>query len=305
MKLDNSIILTFDVEDWFQVENLKKNISFSSWSERELRVEQNTLRLLDLLEGSPKAWGGDVCKRNEPLRATFFILGWVAERVPHLVREIVARGHEVASHGFYHNLCSEGSLQDLINDLSDSRKLLEDITGSPVHGYRAPSFSISPKVLSLIAECGYTYDSSYNSFAANTRYGRLELISNGCGIAVRVLPSFFELPVSNLEIAGHIIPMGGGGYFRLMPALLFKRAVKSILEKQGSYLFYMHPWEIDPQQPRVKNLPFSYRFRHYVNLDSAASKLVDFISSFGGCRFITCKDYIDMVAADTAQGPIR
>lgn len=295
MPLDKSILLTFDVEDWFQVENLKKRIPFSSWPTCESRVEENTARLLDLLESARENCGAS---SRRPFRATFFILGWLANRLPRLVREIAARGHEIASHGFNHHLCGDCSLQVLRNDLSDSKKLLEDITGATVFGYRAPSFSISSSVLDLIAECGYTYDSSYNSFGGNSRYGHIDFARNGCGIASRVLPSLLELPVSNLQIGGHTAPMGGGGYFRLWPPWLFKRAVRTILDQEGAYLFYMHPWEIDPGQPRVKNLPLSYSFRHYVNLASAASRLAHFLKAFSAYPFLTCREYIGRGTAE-------
>jgi FemAB-related protein (PEP-CTERM system-associated) len=294
---NKSILLTFDVEDWFQVENLKTSIPFTFWPDCELRVENNTRRLLDLLDCVLSGNGNLSASSCEPPRATFFILGWIAKRVPQLVREIAARGHEVASHGSYHKLCYEYSAKELKDDLSDSKKILEDITGLQVYGYRAPSFSIGPEVLKIIAECGYTYDSSYNSFAGNSRYGHLDVVRTGKSIACRVLPSLYELPISNFKIGNCTIPMGGGGYFRLMPNWLFKRAVRSIIVKEGAYLFYMHPWEIDPGQPRVRGLPFSYRFRHYVNLDKSASKLADFVKSIGGCQFLTCRSYIDHVLA--------
>jgi len=294
---NKSIILTFDVEDWFHVENLKTCIPFASWPDCELRVENNTLHILDFLDCALKSNGNSPESTRKPPRATFFVLGWVAKRAPQLVREIATRGHEVASHGFYHNRCYQGSLNDLRDDLSNSKKILEDITGLPVHGYRAPCFSIGPEVLELIAECGYTYDSSYNSFPGNSNYGRLDLVRNGSGIANRVLPSLYELPISNFKIGNYTIPMGGGGYFRLFPGWFFERAVRSIIAREGTYLFYMHPWEIDPGQPRVKGLPFSYRFRHYVNLRETASKLANFIGAFGDCRFLTCRGYIDRVLA--------
>ncbi len=294
---NKSILLTFDVEDWFQVENLKDCIPFTSWPECELRVENNTKRLLDSLDsvlcGNDDS-RGSACK---PPRATFFVLGWIAKRLPKLVKEIAARGHEVASHGFYHNLSYQCSANDLRNDLSDSKKILEDITGLPVYGYRAPSFSITQETLEIIAECGYTYDSSYNSFAGNSRYGRIDFVRSGESIAGLVLPSLYELPISNLKAGNCTIPMGGGGYFRLMPIWLFKRAVRSIIEKQGAYMFYMHPWEIDPGQPRVRGLPFFYRFRHYLNLHSTASKLEDLIRSISDCQFLTCRSYIDHLPA--------
>ena len=294
MKPIKSILLTFDVEGWFQAENFKNHIPFSSWPDRELRVERNTRTLLDVLDGMPRNGSNGTLSKTAP-KATFFVLGWLAKRLPHLVREIAARGHEIASHGFNHNLCCDCTPAQLREDLSDSKKILEDITGVEVQGYRAPSFSIGPDVLDIIEGCGYTYDSSFNSFAGNSRYGQLHLVQNGRGIAGRVLPSLYELPISNLRVGKYTIPMGGGGYFRVAPNALFKRAVRSIMRKQGAYLFYMHPWEIDPEQPRVKELPLSYKFRHYINLAGTAPKLVDFISAFSDCRFLTCRDYLDRV----------
>ncbi|HYA41287.1 MAG TPA: DUF3473 domain-containing protein [Syntrophobacteraceae bacterium] len=293
--MSKSILLTFDVEDWFQVENLKKCIPFSSWPRCELRVEKSTRRLLDCLDRAFNGRDDSAASTCGPPKATFFVLGWLARQLPNLVREIAARGHEIASHGLYHNLCSQCSIEDLRVDLSESKKILEDIIGSEVHGYRAPSFSIMPEALKLIEECGYTYDSSYNSFSAHKRYGRIDLVQNAHGIANHVLPSLYELPISNLKIGKYTIPMGGGGYFRFMPIWLFKKAVGSIISKQGAYLFYMHPWEIDPEQPRVKGLPFSFRFRHYMNLDVTASKLCDFLRAFSGCRFLTCRGYIGRI----------
>ena len=207
----NHILLTIDVEDWFQVENFKQCIPFSSWQSYELRVEKNTHRLLDLLDSSsleqaeglrrrriglsqshPETVKGQKsmksCKSCQTTpKATFFILGWIAERLPQLVREIHSRGHEVASHGYQHNLCNQISSKDLKRDLSDSKKLLEDIIGVPIFGYRAPSFSITDDILKLIEECGYLYDSSLNSFAMHGRYGHLDLSQNGTrGIALQI-----------------------------------------------------------------------------------------------------------------------
>ena len=151
--INQVILITVDVEDWFQVENFKTCIPFSSWSSRELRVERNTHRLLDLLDsnnGQPTTGH----KLSEKRRATFFVLGWIAERLPHLVLEIHSRGHEVASHGYYHNLCRQSSYDDLKRDLSDSKKLLEDIVGDRVLGYRAPGFSINDEILKIIEDSG-------------------------------------------------------------------------------------------------------------------------------------------------------
>jgi polysaccharide deacetylase family protein (PEP-CTERM system associated) len=292
------ILLTIDVEDWFQVENFKQYISFSSWPSRELRVEKNTHRLLDLLDSIP----------HSP-KATFFVLGWVADRLPDLVREIHGRGHEVASHGYYHKLCSQESRDALRRDLTDSKRLLEDIIGAPVYGYRAPSFSISGEILELIRDCGYSYDSSYNSFEGHSRYGHVDLTGNkrkGIAIAVPELVNpkskpMHELPISNMNLGRHVLPWGGGGYFRLIPSALFNLGVKRILNKERAYLFYMHPWEIDPGQPGVKEASRVFKFRHYINLNKTESKLLSFAGAFRGCCFITCHKYLKQaVCAENA-----
>jgi polysaccharide deacetylase family protein (PEP-CTERM system associated) len=213
--------------------------------------------------------------------------------MPHLVREIHSLGHEVASHGFNHELTGNCRHEELKRDIEDSKKLLEDIIGGPVCGYRAPSFSISEKMLGLIEEAGYLYDSSYNSFSANSRYGKVDFPGNGnAGIAKRISEGFYELPISNIEWAGMVLPAGGGGYFRLYPLNLFCMGVKAMLRKQNAYMFYMHPWEIDPHQPRVKDASPLSRFRHYVNLDRTMGKLREFISGLDGCGFPTCRQYL-------------
>ncbi len=277
---DHNILITVDVEDWFQVENFKSWIPFSSWQSRELRVEKNTHKLLDLLDFR---------------RATFFILGWIAERCPGLVREIHARGHEVASHGYNHRMCNQEPPDILEKDLTESKKRLEDIIGSAVKGYRAPSFSISENVLKIIEESGYQYDSSFNSFAMHGRYGKVDLpLSKKEGIAVKISERFYEIPVSNLNIGKHVFPLGGGGYFRLIPFPLFKQGIHKILKQDGTYVFYMHPWEIDPDQPIVKEASVSYKFRHYTNLKKTESKLSALFETFGYARFMTCRQYLNL-----------
>ena len=285
-----SILITIDVEDWFQVENFKPWISYESWGSRELRVERNVHTLLDLFNSVSLCPPGGV---PTTVKATFFVLGWIAQRLPHLVREIHNRGHEVASHGFSHDLCATQSLEDLKKDLSQSRQLLEEIIGVRVYGYRAPSFSVNDDVLRVIEDGGYLYDSSFNSFELNSRYGRLSLAGSVReGVLYPVSPGFFELSVSNLKFATATLPLGGGGYFRLLPFPVFRHGVRRVLGKEGSYLFYLHPWEIDPDQPRVKEAGFYFKFRHYVNLGTTLSKLKRLITSFPHARFTTCRDFI-------------
>jgi hypothetical protein len=217
--------------------------------------------------------------------------------------------------------------------LADSKKLLEDILGAPIYGYRAPSFSINHDILKIIEDSAYLYDSSYNSFAMHSRYGRLNLSQNGRKGIARQIPKthyprssiqqgatiptrdsqpklntnyklsamsyelsssiLYELPISNLRLGNRIFPWGGGAYFRLIPSPVFMAGVKAILRKQNAYLLYLHPWEFDPEQPKVEKAPRFFKFRHYTNLDKTASKLSLFIEAFKECRFVSCKQYLN------------
>ena len=341
------MLITIDVEDWFQVENFKPRIPFETWDHCEFRAEKNTHQLLNLFDSiktkvvkpqygttsAPTATikadrsegvrnqknGGNTYptpqkdKEGHP-RATFFILGWIAEKVPHLVREIHSRGHEIASHGYNHNMCNQQTYSDLRRDLTKSRKLLEDIIGSPVFGFRAPNFSIRDDVLKTIQECDYQYDSSLNSFGLHGRYGKISLKQHAKqGVAHKISDDFYELPISNLNLRSPfrcllstttlkatnkkslILPLGGGAYFRLIPFTFFKLGVQSILEKDGAYVFYLHPWEIDHKQPKVHGVALDKRFRHYTNLLKTDAKLSNLIKSFRSCQFVTCKDYLSRV----------
>lgn len=279
----DTILLTFDVEDWFQVENFKGRIPYSSWPTKELRVERNTLELLDLLDEAPQS-----------IRATFFVLGWIARRCPGLVREIHERGHEVASHGIDHHLCYDQEQGELRRDLIESKALLEDISGAAVVGYRAPSFSITDQVVQIVREAGYLYDSSYNSYEGHGRYGSLTLPpTTAVDPPLHILgDSFFEIPISNWRVGSWVIPWGGGGYFRLLPAVLHHIGVGRILKRSHCYTFYMHPWEIDPGQPRVTGVPLSFRFRHYINLATAKRKLAHLLASHVRQSFLGCREFV-------------
>ncbi len=305
---NGAILLTVDVEDWFQVENFKPWIPFESWGSYELRIEENIHRLLDLFDEMSYLRSTESIQRwhqtdRKSLHCTFFVLAWIAERLPHIIREIHSRGHEVASHGYRHELSADQSWKALNRVLSDSKKILEDTIGAPVLGFRAPSFSVSNEVLGAIEKQGYLYDSSYNSFSMQGRYGRISLDGN-CrkGIAYRLSHGFFELPVSNLEFSLRslkfekqtlVLPWGGGGYFRFLPFFIFIWGVKRILEKKKGYLFYVHPWEIDPGQPRLNQASRSYRFRQYVNLESTFTKLKEFLKKFNAHSFYSCSEYLE------------
>ena len=283
--MDQSFLFTVDVEDWFQVENFKPWIPFGSWSEREVRVEKNIHELLNLLDE------GEV-KRE----ATFFVLGWLAERFPHLVKEIHSRGHEIASHGLNHHLPTTQARADLQRDLTLSREVLENLTGERVYGYRAPSFSVNDDILKMIQESGYLYDSSYNSFDRHGRYGQVEMDGyTRKGIAIELGDDFFELPVSNLQLGGHVVPWGGGGYFRMIPARVYEKGVKYHLNKTGAFVFYMHPWELDPGQPRVKEASFPFKFRHYLNLHKGEDKVRTTLRELKSTPCVSCLSYLKAV----------
>ncbi|WP_041279480.1 XrtA system polysaccharide deacetylase [Desulfobacula toluolica] len=286
-----SILLTFDVEDWFQVENFKSYIEFSIWDSLELRVKKNTLKILELLYSFP----------FKP-KATFFILGWIAQRLPGLVRQIHEMGHEVASHGFNHHLYKKLPQQELIEDLKSSKKILEDLTGNTVNGFRAPSFSINNTIIKYIKQTGYTYDSSFNSFSMHGRYGSIDLNkAQKINCLFRLSDNFYELPLSNLEIANITVPLGGGGYFRLYPFPLFKSGMKKVMKKDKTFIFYAHPWEFDPEQPRVKQASQGFKFRHYINLNKTETKLKKMITAFQNCNFTTCTEYIKKFSHKTAK----
>ncbi|MCF8063128.1 MAG: DUF3473 domain-containing protein [Deltaproteobacteria bacterium] len=289
-----SILLTIDVEDWFQVENFKSCIPYTAWSSCELRVERNTHGLLDLLDSVEVAPSGPTPVPGTP-KATFFVLSWIAERLPGLVREICARGHEVGSHGCTHELCSLQSPEGLWDELTRSKKTLEDISGTPISGFRAPSFSISERILERVRDAGYRYDSSYNSFNLHGRYGRLghRKRSNGRGDLMEPVEGLYELPISNVHLGRSTVPWGGGAYFRLIPERLFRSGVRFILRSENAYVMYLHPWEIDPDQPRVKQASPTRRFRHYSNLGKTRSRIAGLITSFSHLSFLSCSDYIN------------
>lgn len=285
MKNTHNILLTIDVEDWFQVENLRPWFPAHQWEAQPFRAEHNTNRLLDLFDSF-----------NYPVKVTFFVLGWIAQRYPELVRRIQARGHEVASHGHGHLLNYQMDKITLQNDLKTSKVILEDIIGAPVLGYRAPNFSISQEILPTIAAAGYAYDSSYNSFQRHGRYGTIDTDGRKhYGIAFKADSNLLEVPISNLQLWGQTVPWGGGGYFRLMPYLLFRMGIKNILKQQTTYVMYLHPWEIDPDQPRVKQAKGQTAFRHYNNLAKTYPRLRKLIQEFGTCHFKTCSQYIDQM----------
>jgi polysaccharide deacetylase family protein (PEP-CTERM system associated) len=268
--------MSIDVEDWFQVENLKGVVPRETWEIRELRVERNTDLMLGMLD-------------EHGARATFFVLGWVAERCPALIHRIRAGGHEVASHGYGHDLLTDLTPDEFRADVTRSKTLLEDLTGEAVHGYRAPSFSITDWAIPILRDLGFEYDSSAFPTVAHDRYGRLPGVAAG-EPTVALAPGFHEVSISCLTLGSRGLPWGGGGYFRLLPYGVFRRGVARIQATAPPYVFYIHPWELDPGQPRLDGLPRIHRFRHYVGLDRAESRWESLLRDF---RWTTVADALN------------
>lgn len=260
--------LTIDVEDYFQVAALAEAVRRDDWDSMEYRVEANTDRLLDLLD-------------QYDTKATFFTLGWVAERSPELVRRIRNAGHEVASHGYSHQLIYNQTPDVFREETRRSKAILEDILGEPVAGYRAASYSITSRsrwALDILAEEGFTWDSSIFP-VHHDRYGmpdaprwpyRLKT-DNGHELA--------EFPLSTLKLPGYTLPIAGGGYFRLFPYWFSQWGLGAINHQGRPFVFYLHPWEVDPEQPRLE-VKWLSRFRHYNNLDVCEARLNKLLQRF-------------------------
>jgi len=278
--LQKTILITVDLEDWFQVENLRSCFPHEKWEKSLLRIEASTRNLLALF-------------KKHHVKATFFALGWIAKHCPEIIKEISENGHEIASHGFNHELCNTLSRAKLSQDIQRGKELLESITNQQIFGYRAPNFSVTEELISILKDHGFIYDSSFNDFSAHERYGSLpgEWTVEKPGL-LKGYNGLYEMPVRNLNLWGRTMPWGGGGYFRLIPVRIFNMGVEKILNSDHTYLFYCHPWEFDPDQPRIRSLRRDYRFRHYVNIGSNLSKMDRFLHHFSGCRFMSCHEYI-------------
>lgn len=264
--------LSVDVEDWFQVGAFEGAICRDSWAGLPHRVEHNTLAVLDLFE-------------QAGVLATFFTLGWVAERYPALVRRIAEAGHEVASHGYDHRRVFTFSPEEFRADLKKSRNLIENASGIEIAGYRAPSFSIdarTPWAHRILAEEGYAYSSSVAPIR-HDHYGW----PDAPRFAFRPLgdSEFVELPVTTARIGGRIVGAGGGGFFRLLPYAFSRWAIRQVNDQDHRpAIIYFHPWEVDPDQPRMDAAPLLSRLRHYSKLRAMAPKLRQLLKDFSWGR---------------------
>ncbi len=258
--------LTIDVEDYFQVSAFADQIRRDDWDTMPCRVEQNIERILALLG-------------NANTKATFFTLGWIAERYPALVRRIADAGHELASHGFAHRRATEQDRAEFLADICLAKAVLEDISGRAVKGYRAPSFSVGPQnpwAPDCIAEAGYRYSSSIYPIR-HDHYG----VPDAPRFAHETAAGMLELPIATVRMFQANWPAGGGGYFRLLPYVVSRWSIRRInaVDRKPA-MFYFHPWELDTGQPRVDAAPQKARFRHYVNLKRTEPKLRRLLADF-------------------------
>jgi len=262
--------MTIDVEDYFQVSAFAPYIQRGDWDDRECRIERNMAVILDLLDA-------------HETKATFFTLGWIAERYPQLVRDIVSRGHELASHGYGHQRASDLSREAFAEDVGRAKKMLEDLGGVAVKGYRAPSFSIGTGNLwafDVLQEAGYRYSSSVYPIA-HDHYG----MPDSPRFAYPVREGLLEVPVTTLRMFNRNLPSSGGGYFRLLPYALSRWMIQQVNERdQQSAVFYFHPWEIDPGQPRIAGIDAKTKFRHYVNIHRTEARISQLLSDLAWGR---------------------
>lgn len=259
--------LSFDIEEHFQVSAFASPMRRRHWHQFESRVEKNAEKILDLLA-------------HFEAQATFFVLGWVAERHPALIRRLVEEGHEVASHGYAHELIMAQTPSTFREDVRKAKRILEDIAGAPVLGYRAPSFSITSDTqwaLPILAEEGYVYDSSIFPIV-HDRYG-LPGAKPWCHELTTSSGPLMEVPPSTVRVLGLRLPVAGGGYFRLLPYPVLERLLRKVEAQGHPLVLYFHPWELDPEQPKMNGSLFS-QFRHYLNLDKTEERLRSLLADF-------------------------
>ncbi|MEO6319782.1 MAG: XrtA system polysaccharide deacetylase [Polaromonas sp.] len=258
--------LTIDVEDYFQVSAFAPHIARSEWNTRECRVERNINNILEMLA-------------RHDTKATFFTLGWIAERYPQLVRHIVQQGHELASHGYGHERASDQTEEAFFADIHLAKIVLEDLTDCEVNGYRAPSFSIGTGNLwafDCLARAGYRYSSSIYPIR-HDHYG----MPDSPRFSYEVRPGMMEIPITTLRVLNRNLPSSGGGYFRLLPYALSRWMLNRVnTDDREPAIFYFHPWEIDTGQPRIAGISRKTRFRHYVNIDRMEGRLNQLLRDF-------------------------
>lgn len=259
--------LTIDVEDYFQVSAFENNIDRKTWDSLEHRVSRNMDKIFEIFS-------------QANVKSTFFILGWVAERYPDIVKKIIENGHELASHGYGHQRVSDLTRVQFTQDVTHAKNILEDISGHEIKGYRAPSYSIGKKniwALEVLAETGHQYSSSIYPIQ-HDHYGYPEAPRF---VFKDTKTGLIEIPITTVQLFSRLFPAGGGGFFRFYPYFLSKWALNRVNKTDGqAAVFYLHPWELDPDQPRQKNISRKSNFRHYLNLSKTESRLRQLLSDF-------------------------
>ncbi|OPY91679.1 MAG: Peptidoglycan deacetylase [Syntrophus sp. PtaU1.Bin208] len=317
--------LTIDLEDYYMVSAFESVVKREDWHRYESRIERNTYRVLEILDETkppspdrqdgpdrthgPAQFTSPTSLMPGGVKATFFCLGWVGERYGHLIREIVSRGHEIACHGYDHQLVYRMTPEQFREDVLISKRILEDASGTKVIGYRAPSYSITQEslwALDILGEEGYRYDSSifpihHDRYGIPTapRFPFLVKLNGNGGDGTGLSADFeqlrprdpgrgdshdgciVEVPISTVRLMGFNIPISGGGYMRLFPYGVIRQGLSKINNVENQpFVFYLHPWEFDPEQPRMNHLSPLSRFRHYINLDGTADKLKNLLRDF-------------------------
>jgi polysaccharide deacetylase family protein (PEP-CTERM system associated) len=282
--------MTVDVEDYFQVSAFERYVSRDEWDRRECRVERNVDRILELFE-------------RHGVKATFFTLGWIAERYPEMIRRLVDEGHELASHGWSHVRVTQQGPEDFRQDVVRTKSLLEDLSGKEIMGYRAASYSIGADnlwALDVLQDTGHSYSSSIYPIKHDL-YG----MPDAPRFAFRPVDGdFLEFPVTTVRVGGRNLPCGGGGWFRLVPYAGMRWAMRRVNRTDGeSAIFYFHPWEIDPGQPRQQGLDSKTRFRHYLNLERMERRLDRLLADFDWGRMdeVLYRPRVQVLNSDATQ----
>jgi polysaccharide deacetylase family protein (PEP-CTERM system associated) len=280
-------VFSIDIEDWFQVENLKGQIRYTQWPEKECRIDLSTRIVLNILK-----------KRS--IRATFFVLGWIAERKPALIREIASQGHEIASHGYKHEMLHTIDEKILEFDIQKSLEILQPLARNRIIGYRAPSFSITKAATRILRQLNFAYDASLNDFQFNRRYGKIVTSGKtsrigGSSVDYSILENgLIEFPISVNTYFSVYWPIGGG-YFRLSPTWFIKRQLRDIFRQHDIASIYLHPWEFDPGQPHLKSIGVNYYLRHYFGVENTAKKFDFLLALIENTPNVEIKTFGDIV----------
>ncbi|CAM4521911.1 polysaccharide deacetylase family protein (PEP-CTERM system associated) [Paenibacillus endophyticus] len=272
---------TVDVEDWF----CSPDLSLSEWEGYALRLEKPVHQILDLLD-------------EHAATGTFFTLGWIAERKPELIKEIHRRGHEIASHGYSHRLVYKQSSEQFRQDIRMSKSILEQLLGAEVHGYRAPCFSMTDWGLDILVEEGFMYDSSLIPNTFNKLYAKFDLAASNTH-AYKVREALWELPLPVYDMNGIHIPWGGGGYFRIYPYAAFRLGARKIIKKRDAFVFYIHPYDLDHDQPHIYDTSKLNSFRRYYGLAHTDMKLKQLLSDF---KCMSIRSYYPQVGGERQVG---